>query len=79
VKGLKEKPWWLNGSLLLSPETNTLLIWNFFKSLVIVASFFTFIYQASFYFEERGKTIGLELFFDVVQLLDIIIVFFTAV
>jgi len=40
----KEKPWWTNGSLIIYPENRSILIWNFFKSLVVAASFFTFIF-----------------------------------
>jgi hypothetical protein len=54
-------------------------VWNFFKTIIIAISLFTFILEAAFHFSDKGQTTILELFFDFVQLIDIFLVFFTAV
>jgi hypothetical protein len=38
------KPWWQSGALLVYSDSLLVLAWNFFKTIVVAVSFFTFIF-----------------------------------
>lgn len=74
----KEKGWWENGTIIIYPEQKIGLCWGFFKTVCITISLFTFTFSAAFMFSDVKQMRDLELFFDFVQLVDIILTCFTA-
>lgn len=41
---ISRKPWWQSGALLVYSDSLLVLAWNFFKTIVVAVSFFTFIF-----------------------------------
>ena len=74
----KELAWWEAGNIIIYPDQKIGLIWGVAKTLIIFMSLFSFTYSAAFFFEQEEEFRGSELFFDYVQLIDIILACFTA-
>ena len=75
---IKEKAWWENGTIIIYPEHRIGLCWGVCKTVCITISLFTFTFSAAFMFSDVQEMRNLELFFDFVQLFDIILTCFTA-
>lgn len=74
----KELAWWEAGNLIIYPDQKIGLIWAVSKTLIIFMSLFSFTYSAAFFFEQEEEFRSSELFFDYIQLIDIILACFTA-
>lgn len=73
------KEWYESGIYIIYPESRTGIVWSLIKTISVFISMFTLSYTAGFRFQETSQSMrSLELFFDIVQLLDIILTCFTA-
>ena len=73
----KEKAWWESGYV-INPEKRAGLLWGIFKTFIIFISLFSLTYTAAFMFSNKLEMIKYEMFFDLVQVTDIILTCFTA-
>ena len=73
-----EAAWWENGSLVIYPENRVGLTWSVVKTNIIFISLFTLSYSAGFLFRTKGEMVFYEMFFDTIQLIDIVLTCFTA-
>jgi hypothetical protein len=76
---VKEIAWWESGNVIIYPEKRYGVIWGVLKTLTIFISLFSLSFSAGFLFQHNKDMIKFEIFFDTVQLLDIVITCFTAV
>ena len=70
--------WWESGVLIIYPESKIGLTWSVTKTIIIFVSLFTLSYSAGFLFNARDDLKHYELFFDTIQLIDIVLTCFTA-
>ncbi len=64
--------------MIIYPEQKTGLVWGICKTIIIFISLFTLSYSAAFIFKFQDHMLNYEMFFDIIQLTDIIITCFTA-
>lgn len=74
-----ELAWYESGNSVIYPENKVGLTWSVIKTIIIFISLFTLSYSAGFQFRTRSEMRNYEMFFDTVQLLDIILTCFTAI
>lgn len=75
---VNELQWWESGSYVIYPENRVGIIWSVLKTIIIFISLFTLSYSAGFQFKTRKEMREYEMFFDIVQLIDIVMTCFTA-
>lgn len=63
---------------MINPEKRAGLIWGIFKTFIIFISLFSLTYTAAFMFSNKQEMIKYEMFFDLVQVTDIVLTCFTA-
>jgi hypothetical protein len=70
--------WYESGTYVIKPNTIYYLIWDVTKSVLYMVSIYTLAFAAAFKFEGDNGAESFEFFVDLIQLLDIIHVFFCA-
>ena len=75
----KEQPWWQSGRYVLDPESMTLQLWYIVSNILYMFSLFSTPLIIAFEMRFLEKLEMMESFFDLIMLIDIILVFFTAV
>ena len=73
-----ERSWWESGSFTIHPEKKFGIAWGVIKNAVIFVSFFTLSYNAGNLFKRSQSLIIYEMFFDSVQVIDILLTCITA-
>ena len=81
-------PWYESGKWTIYPNTYKFAVWELAKSTLYMASMYTFAYMTAFMFqtittslpqEEFEWIVKFDMFVDVLQLVDMVLTFFTAV
>lgn len=71
--------WYETGQYTISPLTIKYQIWDSLKSALYMASMFTFVFETAFSFDQpqNGFMFFFEICVDLIQLIDIVLTFFT--
>lgn len=73
-----KKAWYESGAYVIRPNTIWYMIWDVVKSVLYMISLYTLAYAAAFKFQGPNDYEDFEFVVDLVQILDIIHVFFIA-
>ena len=79
VANPEKQPWWQTGRYVLDPESMTLQIWYIGSNILYMVSLFSTSLIIAFKMRFLEKLEMMECFFDLIMVIDIVLVFFTAV
>ena len=78
TEGKEKARWWERGKYVLNPEGYFLQSWYIFSNTMFFCAVYNISSQLAFGLSFVKYNVNLEIFFDIIFLIDIILVFFTA-